>query len=196
MSRIRVTSRGLEMVQEQGVLSFSPLEAKGLYVSLKESVLYDWPHDRLYVIEGRDNIADFGQWFSQCHDPIGGVEEATSSELHEDTADPRAFMVCISTSWRDFTLEEDPLRRSLVVFRQILGDDYRDNPRALAEFVSRLSLPAGHTPVLLAVLHYKRLEIQFSEVAMRYELSYESMREFGRWLLTNMNVVKSRSPFA
>lgn len=209
MQRIRETSRGLQVTQEMDVVTFVH-DAKGdVRVNLKESSLKDKDDGRLFVMEGRDNIRDFGEWLTRLS-VDDSSEKPTPSSFDTYTVDPRKWVAVVSKvpAERGVGLSEflggdveelgtDTIEDLNVVINSLsdaMGRPSRNQTRVENEaFAYPFGIPEGMTPVLLATHTHDHLQLQFDELFVHGSIPFESAQRLGAWSLRGLADIQKKS---
>ncbi len=211
MQRIRETSRGLEITQDTDVLTFGYPHEGVLNVGLKESALHEREGSRLFVIDGRDNMRDFGEWLTRL-DVSAEEKVLLSSSFEGYTLDSHTAIGCVSavprprgSSLAEFMSEDaenaeigtdliEDLSVVIGAVKEILGDRHPLRTRVQEEaFAYPLGTPDGMSPLMLARQTYNQLTLQFDEVLTHEPLPVEAAQKFGGWVVSGLGSIKNKS---
>lgn len=204
MQRIRETSRGLELTQEAEVLTFSRArDETGIQAWLKSSSLdLERKDSRFFVVDGRDNIRDFGEWFAKL---TGNGSDDGSFDSY--TVSPHEAVGAISIMRPEAPRfgELDDTHREIheltVLATTLLGmlQDRagNDTPAPLEvdveAFAYPLGVPEGLTPVMLAHQTADKLTLQFDQVHLHELVPMDAARQFGEWVISGLETIQKRS---
>lgn len=205
MQRIRETSQGLQLTEGLDIVTFSD-HGTGVHISRKGSELQDQHLAQHIIIDGRDNIADFGLWMSMREDDP--EEDLEISAFTEYTASPFVLAACVSVEPLVFTDENDPegTKRELTrlvevaevlskVLFELLGDNVEPKHELdVQAFATPFGFPPHHKPLLLAKLTYDQL-ILSRELYSHQNIPTSRAVELGRWVTGARELVKKKSIF-
>jgi hypothetical protein len=209
MQRMRETSRGLQFTQETDVVTFAADGRGDLRVHLKESSLREKDDRRLFVVEGRDNMRDFGEWLTRLS-AEDSSETSTPSSFDTHKIDDYKWVAAISTatSERGAGLAEflnseggnlgtdtiEDLGSVINSLREAIGTSSKSKTRVeLEAFAYPFGIPLGMTPVMLATQTYDNLQLQLDELFIHDSVPFESAKQLGAWSLQGLAEIQKKS---
>jgi len=208
MQRIRETSRGLQFTQEMDIVTLAPNLKGDLRIYLQGSALSGKSEGRRFLVEGRDNIRDLGEWLTR----LTGEDSAepTPSSFNTYTVDQRKWVSAVSAippergvglveflEGNHEKLGTDAIEDSVVFIdavSELIGRPTRSLTRTETEaFAYPFGIPEGMSPVLLATQTYDGLELQFDELFINGSVPLESAKRLGAWSLQGLSEIQKKS---
>lgn len=208
MQRIRETDRGLELTQDMDVVTFAPGERGDIRIRLNQSSLNEKSDSRRFIIKGRDNIRDFGEWLHRLE--TDGPVQPVPSSFDSYTVDAHSRVATISTlppmvgvALETFLRGEhedigtgviEDLHVIIGALREQLDMPTRRLTRIEEEaFAYPLGVPEGLTPVVLAAQTHGQLDIQIDELFSSVALPVDTAQQLGAWTLRGLDEIQKKS---
>lgn len=206
MQRIRETARGLQVTQDTDILTFEPnADETGVNARLKASALdLEAGYSRFFVIEGRDNMRDLGEWFAALKG-----DGARESSFNSYTVDPYEAVSTVSVRRPEPTSVEEmsslgrEIHELTVLTSALVGileDQLAESERPPASvkvdieaFAYPLGVPAGLTPIMLARQTASRLTLQFDQTHLYEAMPMDATKQFGQWALSGLDDIQKKS---
>jgi hypothetical protein len=206
MQRIRRTDRGLQLTQGAEILTFAPdRDETGIHAHLRASALdLDGGKSRQFLVEGRDNIRDLGEWFA-------ALDSSTSrtSSFNDYTISAYETVSAVSVRRPEPLNQEDrselgrEIHEATVLATILLGmlEDrgaQSERPAAPLEvdveaFAYPLGVPTGLTPIMLARQTADRMTLQFDHTHLHEAMPMDAAQQFGQWALDGLDTIQKKS---